>query len=98
MQAPCPWGPQGDGPPRRKTHRAGREDPGDRGLASAFGDPPSALGPPSAHHHQPPPPPNPIMRVYITVTYNSAIYIQLLASLCAHKILTLEGRLLQKCL
>ena len=41
---------------------------------------------------------NPIMRVYITVTYNSAIYIQSLASLCAHKILTLEGRLLQKCL
>lgn len=54
--------------------------------------PPTAPSLPSSHH------PNLIMRVYITVTYNSAIYIQLPASLCAHKILTLEGRLLQKCL
>lgn len=54
--------------------------------------PPIATGLPSSHNL------NAIMCVYITVTYNSAIYIQLPASLCAHKILTLEGRLLQKCL
>lgn len=39
-----------------------------------------------------------IMHVYIMVTYNSAVYIQPQISLCAHKILTLESRLLQKCL
>lgn len=79
-----------------ETQGAGEDDKGASGLLRSSRAPTATLGPlprvPPSHQL------NPIMHVYIMATYNSAIYIQLQASLCAHKILTLEGRLLQKCL